>query len=872
MGASAYRHNTRSGMMSELAMNRETNGVPYDRAQELTGWVIVDSVPIAADGERFPARSYGSGGYLATDALSHFTGLVGVSVHAVIAPDYGAMVGQGRRALMYRGHGGPTASEYWAWGVELERVGDLMEVYGVHQDQLGAFQSQLIGTFGVGVEWVVLAVSRETIGGSLEWRAWIDGKAIGVAVQVSTVSATPGQPVTLGARVIAAGTTERQWLGRIERVLVNESAATDAQIRYEYAALVGAYADAYDTVSAYLPPAFDTDPGSVYGRYRVRPMAELQAIYDAQAQRYDDALVPPSCYGAHLVAFESALGVTPNATQSIAERQASALAALSGVQGLGPPALQELAAQLFGVPTGDVEIIQGANYFDFDLTGTGELSGPPWRIRGPVNVTSEVAGMEIHVPAGRDLRYAPGVERAIFVQLAVNHRPIAGPTSREEDHGLALMVDSATGLSTDTWYGFHLMTQAGNVRWIAHDGTGFATRTWSLAGLSSWVPLSTPVSWPQEIVLEWVSDSGILGGSWYLRHRVPGSGPGGWTTAVIPADSPERRAWIGFGVASSVGAAVGDVDVVITQAIFKAGDSPAAFYWQAFDTDPTYRDLIGHTATLDAKGRASSYGSATHERYLLTDTDGAACNATPTVVTSARLPHIGSDSAQAAQMTGIFPTHLWTLQDVAGPAIDRMALADLADTGTAPTFLADGPRGQYAVEFAANANDLQAASDTTLDVTTDDAVIVAAILRVGAGSGVILGKERTNTEGWVLTRDVGALTLRVGDGIGSASATLSDATSGFIVDQWFAVACLVEDTGGGNARVVVATSQGSATGTGATGTSNIGLFALGASQSGNAVAHRQRWISARLGGEANGRTPSEIAALAARLAAATGVA
>lgn len=845
-------------MIAELLMDREANGVPYDRARELTGWVYVDTVPAPADGERFPARSYGSGGYLASDVENSFTGLGGVSVHAIIAPDYDAMTGQGRRALIYRGHGGPTASAYWAWGVEVERSGNNIEVYGVHQDQGGVFRSLLIGSFGVGVEWVLLAVSRETIADEFEWRAWLDGESIGTAVQVSVATATPGQPVTLGARIIAAGSTERSFLGRIERVLVKGRAATGAEVRHEYNALVGAYSDAYDTWSAYAPP-FDHSPTSAYGRYRIRPMAEIYALFDASARRQDEALLPPAAYGEHLEAFEQALGITPATTDSIAQRQAATQAALAGVQDLSPSALQSLAALLFGVVDGDVEILEGHNYQEIAVTGAGELTGPPWRVRGPADVTNEVAGLTIHVPAGRDLRHMALNERSVFVELGIHHL-----LERESDHGLAVTFETTTGLQEDTWTGIAFVGPDDAVWWVGLDAGGLIRREYDVVtGLSTRTVLDGAVSAPVELVVEWT------GAAWTLRYRDPGTGPGNWTELDLPAPTTPIT-WFGVSVSSALPVTLLDVTVEVSAVTAKAGDADSWAEWQAFDTDPVFRDMVGQSVELDRKGRAASHGSATYEPELVADVDGSAWSYTPTQLLGLRVPSIGDTASDAAQSTGVYPGHLWLFQEPAAPVVDRAGTEDLVEVAPAPIYQVTGPVDRFAVEFAVSSNALRATAAGSLDVS-GNSLFLGAIMRI-TGNGVILGKEQTATIGWVLQKSAGNMTLRIGDGILSATATLTDVASGFVVDQWFACTMLVQDAGGGIARVVVATSQGSAQAQASVSTSNTGLFAFGGGQSGSAAIHRQRWATATLGGEADALTPADLAAAAVRLAAASGAA
>lgn len=856
--------------MSELKFDREPEGTPFDRDQELTEWLVVDTVPAAADGDRFPARDFTAGGYRATDGKSLFTGLQGLSAHLIIAPDYTSP--ETRQALLYRGHGGPTAPEYWAWGIEIERSGTVVTVYSVHQDQLGVFTEQIIGTFDIAGEWIALAVSRETTPGGFEARAWLDGEAIGTVITDTSTASTPGQPVTLGCRIDAFEASERVFIGRIERVLVKERAATDEEVAFEFDALVRAFPDAYATWSSYLPSSLARTRESVYGKYRVRPTAEMLALLDAGIRRWQVAALPPGAYGPQLAALEGALSLSPQPTDTIAARQAAAQAAVAGVTTITPQSMQELAAILFGVPTVDVQILEGRNYTEIPLAGTGELTGPPWRVRGPVDATNQAGGLQIQIPAGRDLRYVVGADRAIFIELAIEH----DPDGREQDHGLAVTIDSTSGLQEDTWVGLALVEPGHKVWWIALDSGGLVQRTYDLfTGLSARTVLDGAVSAPLELVAEWIKEPLPAApidvkGRWDVRWRTPGTGPGNWTeiSLVTPTD---QMAWFGLSVASALSGTVLDVAALVSAVTAKAGDSPAWAEWQAFDLDPVNRDIVAHSVELDRKGRAVSQGSATYQPELLADTDGAAWAYTPTILFGPRVGHIGDTAADAAQSTSIFPDSLWLFQAADAPIFDRVAAVDISEppATTAPIYLSAGPADRFAVEFASNNNALSDAAGGSFDVS-GNAAFVACILRI-TGNGVILGKEQTAAIGWVLQKNAGNMTLRVGDGVGTATATLTDASSGFVVDQWFALVAVVKDDAG-TGRVWLATSQGVASGSAVLATSNTGRLAFGAGASGNSAVHRQRWATATAGGEADAVVVGDVEKIAARLAAASGVA
>ena len=846
--------------MAELRFDREPGGTPYDREQELTQWLSVGTVPTSAEGDRFPARAFTAGGYRATDGQSRFLGLQGISAHFVLAPDYGAP--ETRQALLYRGHGGPTAAEYWAWGFEVERSGGVVTVYAVHQNQAGGFVEQEIGTYDVGAEWIALAVSREVTPGGFHAIAWIDGQRLGEVVTPTDTAATPGQPVSLGCRLDQAEVAERIFQGRMERVLVKPTGTTDAEVSYEYAALLGAYPDAYDTWSSYLPSALARTPESAYGRYRVRPMAEVRALFDAACQRWQEAALPPTAFGVQLATLEAALSLTPRPTDTIAARQAAAQAALAGIADLGPAAMQSLAAALFGTLAPGVEILEGRNYWLLPLSSARRLAGAPWHVRGPADVYNDVTGLTIDIPAGRDLRYQiGGDDRAVFVELAIAHDPVG----RETDHGMAVSLGSASGLQEDTWAGLALVDPQGNVGWLAVDSGGLVLRSYDrIAGLSGRIVVDVAAAAPLELVLEWHESN------WVARWRAPGAGPYAWAEYVLPW-APGAVTWIGLSVASALPSTLLAVELEVSAAAFKAGDSPAWAYWQALETAPVNRDIVAHTVELDRKSRASASGAATYTVELVADTDGSAFDCTPTTIFGPRLAHIGDTASDAAQSTGLFPDHLWTFQESGSPVVDQVGDAPLSEplATIPPTYQADGPVDRDAVAFAANNNALQAADSGSLDVA-GNAVVLACILRID-GDGLVCGKEQSISLGWTLSRSGAALVLRLRNGLATATASLTDASSGFVAGEWFALVAVIKDDGG-TGRVWLATSQGSAQGSTALVTTNAGKFGVGAGASGNAAPARVRWLAATVGGEADSVTFGDVEKIAARLAAAAGVA
>jgi hypothetical protein len=634
--------------MARLVFDSEIDSTPYDLDGQLTGWRAGPGYAAPTEGVRSPARAFdGSAGYTGLDESSALLGIRALTVRALVQPDFDAMDGLGPRAIAYRGSGGLTASEWWAWGVEVA-TGDFSSapwsVVAFGNTAVPASRplhwffswQQLQNVAPVRIYLAIteapppgvsqmVSVSYERGQDEVLVRLVIDGVLVAEVPYDVVIAATPNQPVTVGARYFNFGPMvtgyEQEFLGTMEEVTILAEATTPLQERHYHAELAMLPA-ALDTLRAlWVQAGFgELLSGPNYLGYRLEPWARLLANFEAAALRREEALVPPLAYGDMLASWERAVERLPLPSETIAERQLAVATLLTDISGYSIPALLPFVARVFGVDVTEVAIDELRTDYEPVLVGAGDPVPLPWRVSGTASAALNPEGLALFGDEAERV-YTPGQDGgALLVERSTGGY----------DSAMGWAVSLAVTQSVPTAYvavtlraGVELCTVA-----VVLDGGQWylRVRCWraDVGGWTSWHTLGVLAGNDVDIALH------ERGGVWVARWREAGGTVYDWSEDAIP-DTHLPTGTIGWAGVALVQEDDIETEATVTYVRLLLADAHPG-YWAGRPTvTPPFPNLKREVDLLRRRNRAASLNGPTYEPLLLGGIDGCFAGYTLTV-------------------------------------------------------------------------------------------------------------------------------------------------------------------------------------------------------------------------------------------------
>lgn len=369
-----------SSAPSRIVFDRADDSTPYDLAGHLTDWQTIGLAPTAADGHRWPARNWAplgiTGGYNARDPHNRYHGRHGLTARILCTPDYTAAQGS-VMTLVSRGEAGPETYRQWPYRFELIVQPTFIYVILAQWDIADAtHRTHVIGTTGRPPPGHPMALAFVLDGQTA--RAYHDGQRIG-AIPCSPTFHTADTPITVGHRWRSAtGQTQNHYRGTVEYIELADHAGTDASERLWY------------ETTLHEPDRFLADldalspiRGPNWQRYRQRPLADTLAETRGQLVRLQRAALAPHCDGDLLATHEAALGLEPDPTATVEDRQLILHQASQIHLGHRPADLAAYAAQLYQVPAEEIAIFENSNARTVATEGLATDPIEDHWIRGP---------------------------------------------------------------------------------------------------------------------------------------------------------------------------------------------------------------------------------------------------------------------------------------------------------------------------------------------------------------------------------------------------------------------------------------------------------------------------------------------------------
>ncbi len=659
--------------MTRLVFAREPESVPYDLDGHLTAWRPATAYATWADstapyvGHRFTAGA----GYVAEDIERALVGRDAVNVVAIVSIGADA---SGLACIVARGNGGATPDTYYGYEFGLDIGATEVRLYHAYQDVGGQVVRQELGATGRTPPGSDLVISWCREGDRL--CGFVNGEMVGeVALAGAGTVMTLDTPMTVGCRATVS-THDRYFAGIIRYLEIATEAVTTESERHRYARLWSAPAMWADVAESLLLPL----PGQNYRGIRRATMGAMFGAVAAELARAETCMSPTTAYGAALQRWEQATTLRPLPTETIAERQAAATSAIRSPGGFDVPGLRAYAADLMGVTSAEVDIVEGSNQFELPCTGDG-LIPAPWRVTGTGYAHSADDGLYLHARVGDVLAFSGGNRHGVQLAVGVPHAPDSPRNS------FFAVVDTMTGLSESQWAGVVLRTVS-EVLWVAvivsPDGKKWlAWRRVGVGLVTPWVKLAVLVG--NQVTIGVAYDDG----AWVALLGL----------ARFPlVDAPVE--WIGMALGAD-GALSSELQCRITRAQLICADAAVHWQWTAVCPEPVFtRDE--HVALLNRRSRAVT-------RAFISRSPALRCNDPRSQLGRTPLPMITESSAHASasslpeneadtyRILGMRPSHLFVY--VGRQIVDRVGAIHMITANSSLMVETTGADGRPALVY-----------------------------------------------------------------------------------------------------------------------------------------------------------------------------
>lgn len=828
-------------MISEIAFSPLADSVPYDIEGNLLDFLTIGPSPAPTSTARFPAHLFsGSNGYRSNAGGTLYRGFSALSVRIAASPDYQALDGVGPVALAHVGTLGPTIPEYSSWGFGLRVSGLTVDLLAMWQDVGGSVLDAVIATIPVTTGVQLLGFSRERTVSGTRTRATVDGVLAGEIASVANIAYPPVAPLTLACRD-NQGVFDRFYIGSIERITLSVEASSALQESHAWLRRAESERNR-DSGTRYYTAGYArrsarSDPSSrdtVYHRYRVRPLAEIQGLLEARAQAVDAAALPPYAYGLQLARWESSVSAHP-VVGTIADRQRRVQALFSDRGGFRIERMESVGARLTGDPS--VYVVEYENRQSLPTTATPDAPATnPWWVRGFGTVDLTASGLRMTAPSGANLEWSRDA-RTAEACAALDHVPMTAwgfGTRLLEGGAFSARLVSLSGTDSDQWAGITLRGDDGRAIHVGVYDIGgslqvSARTTTDYGAYTAWSPI-TPIDIGESLSVFWNAQEQ----DWYLSR---GNTPSG--TIGAPLNSTLGRVYsIGLTL-QSIGALATTLDATWGDAVIQRPNATTGRRFYIVAPNPTTVNANQQTGDLRSQDRPTALGHVTYAPEMICDEPRSPLEYTPLTGSNPGVPAIADAAAGVTRTSGKLAESLHTFQSDNAPVPDRIRADDLLlGAGASVNFEVPGPdndRNAVTVSFGA-ASYLTA---NRIDFMNPNLGQVGVILiyRFNPGSpGIILEKRQSVNVRITLQILGGNLSLFLLDGVTIESLSVPAQAP----NQWHALGFYTDDVG----ESALATSAAEISDSfGMAGLTNQGRWTVGTNFGGVSADVSVRWVA-----------------------------
>lgn len=487
----------------------------------------------------------------------------------------------GPQTIIARGTNDGTASERYAYGLELEQQAafpGFIEVRWFWQNSSGTIKTQAPGVFrspGDGAEFMLTATRRWQSSSVVVVRYYVNDVLIAELTSADgDISGGTTGHTTIGARK-ASGTYGRYLNGVIDELAVLDNELSLEEIRHTWKRLTEYQPGGVETFAGLMPPGarWYKDPGNDIGR-KAKIVGQLLGLAVAGAEEVRALILPDAAPLERVARWEGILDLTARPGDSLDVRRARILGFLAREEGFNVPTIQQALSEPMALDPEDVQIIEFTNTVTDDFSGT---IGSQW-FDGQGAAWSIVSGaLQAFAASGSDLRWE-------------NHKtPFLFQTSEPFRLYLAGKLVSYATIPASSFMGLALHNRdVGEWLWFGiynNGGTlqlGYRTAA-AGAAPGAWTPLITPAAAaPYWLRIATSQLAGFTGGgpltlSWSTDNvtfssqqvSVGGIAAGGWHYA-------------GFTLFATVASTGADLTAKFDDFVLHTADSVSPFVWYAY--------------------------------------------------------------------------------------------------------------------------------------------------------------------------------------------------------------------------------------------------------------------------------------------------
>lgn len=358
----------------------------------------------AGKGRRFVQASETA--LVAVDNTNRDTLLVReVSIQAIIAITVAGTTGT--QTLFQRGNHS-SGAEAISFGIELEPIGDTIELRWFWEDSAGVIHVQSGGAYthpGDGQFVLITATRRWESTGKVVVRYYAADQLLGEITSSNgdIAGGTTGHTMIGGRH--SAGAWSNFLNADLDELRVVDYEMSGDEVRETWRRLYVHQPAGVAMFAGLIPPGsrWYDNPSNNIGRL-VKLVGQSLGLGIAKNEALRATWLPDACDLDTAARWERVCGLSPRPRDSLDVRRARIIAYLSRIRGYSLPALQQAFSTVFLQAAADVEILEFSNLIvdPFD-----EMLAERWNYGEVVDVEYDAGNLLIDTTSGHDLRWDP---------------------------------------------------------------------------------------------------------------------------------------------------------------------------------------------------------------------------------------------------------------------------------------------------------------------------------------------------------------------------------------------------------------------------------------------------------------------------------
>ncbi len=531
----------------------------------------------------------------------------------------------GPACVVCRGLDG-SASEYYAWGLELaDAGGGNVEVRWLWMSAAGTLAAVMPGVYqhpGDTAEILLTATRRRVSTTEVVCRYYANDRLL---AEVSTADGDIGGGTTghtsVGARKVA-GTWVNGFSGVIDQLKVTDYEMSAEEVSAVWERMTVHQPNGVIALRALSPPGapWSRNPGSDIAKF-INVAGQALGLAAARAEELRQNGLPHRAYADTIGPWEQLAGLPSNDRTPLDTRRSRIVAQLSRDNGYAPPQIRQALSGPLDLAPDDVELIEFSPHV---ADSFATLETERWHLEPAGSWTASGGALVLHRAAGSDLRYSPppgGTLSPCHARLAVDDT--TDLLAQVKVSWTSLPAFSTVGLfmhnrrtNDSLWFGVRFEGGIYKIGW----------QQLKAGVLSAFTVVETPTT---NVVHYLRVTKGAAAGDYTLRWSTIGFNS--MSSALIVGAGMAAPENVGVAAMSTMALIGSDLDATFDDFFVRAPRSRRAFHWYALRAPglPGAADLLGANTTMRTIKPAHTHAYAITSRSLLCDSDGSVCDGGP---------------------------------------------------------------------------------------------------------------------------------------------------------------------------------------------------------------------------------------------------